>query len=836
MLSAMDPFDLRRWPLFVSAGGSTAEPAIIDQVVIDSRRIASPSALFVALPGDRQDGHHYLPHAVAAGARYAIVNKAWIPPTDLSGVTLLRVDNTLTALQQIAAAYRSGCSAQRIAITGSRGKTMLKDLLATLVASCRRTYASPESFNSQIGVALSLLGMSQQDSVAIIEAGVSYPDEMASLEAMIAPQHVIITTIEAQHLATMGSLDTIANEKLSLAAHLSDGWLLAPRHPSLLKLTPKLPRQTTWWDTDEESLPVVKRQQGTSGLAYQLTFPDGTHTTGTLPHGAPYHLDLITIAVKAAWRLGVPSDAIATTLASYHIETMRTEVWHCSQGTTVLNSSYSADPQSVDVALHRLHDTKPAGRRTFLFGGLRRHHRFADKDLQRIGQAIVASSIDAVALYGSQNLEPLTAEIRQHKPSLTVVSYETLSSALEALAPHAKAQDTLLIQGPHKHPLHDVIEAFGDDISPNICTINLAAIASNIAALRSRIGHHNRLMVMVKALAYGTEDVRMAHFLRRCGIDILGVSFVDEAVNLKRAGVTQTLFALNALPKEARKIVQWGIEVGVSESSLIQALATEAAKHQKMIRVHLHIDTGMRRFGCRPEQALALAQQIAATPYLMLQGLMTHLTSAEQPAQDALTQAQYETLARCVQEIQDAGIAVPHVHAANSGGVIRHPFPLCNMARVGLAIFGLHNGTATQQLIDLKLAVSLTSRISGINNCQGGDTIGYGCNHTASSTTHRIAILPLGYFDGLHRQFSGKGHVLIHGRKAPMVGTICMDYMMVDISDIPEAQIGDEVLIFGHDEQGNYLAPEEFAHHVGSVAHEIISCLGPRVKRLFIYE
>lgn len=829
----MDPFDLRQWPGFVTAGGDGSNPAIIDQVVIDSRRVASPSSLFVALPGTSENGHQFVSHAAAQGIRYAIVSHSWQAIEASSSMCLLKVDSPLKALQQLAKAYRTEKSAKITAVTGSRGKTMLKDLLTAIVATTHPVIASPESFNSQIGVALSLFQISSQDRMAIIEAGVSRPNEMASLAAMIKPDHVIITNIGSEHISGLGSIEAILHEKLQLAADLPpQGWLLAPNQVAIHSAL----QSRYQWRDPHPSLPHAVPLPGSNGLSYRLTFPDRSYLEHRIEQTAAYYLDLVNIAAKAAWLLEIPSNQIAQALQTYRFETMRTEVWPCSQGATLINSSYSADPQSVDIALQRLREASPQGRKIFVFGGLRSSRRFLQSDLKRVGQAIRSCGVDMLTLYGEQDLSPLVEELEKMATHPQIDHFVTLDQALTSLSAQSHPSDYILLKGPHKAPLRQIVESFGDDIASNICTINLVAVSHNIDALRQRLPPDTRLMVMVKALAYGTQDIRMAKFLKGCRIDILGVSFVDEAINLRRAGVTQTVFALNAVPSEVHQIVRWNIEVGVSEDGLINALATEAARQQAVVRTHLHVDTGMGRFGCRPEDALVFAKKIVEHPNLVLEGIMTHLACSESPNKDAFTQQQYKTFLQTIHALKAHGISPSYIHAANSGAVIRHHFAECNMARIGLAIFGLHGSEVTRDAIDLKLALSLTSRIVGINQCRQGETIGYGRSYTTTRAEERIAILPLGYFDGLHRQFSGKGHVLIRGRKAVMVGNICMDYMMVDVTDIPDAMIGDEVLIFGHDEQGNYVAPEEFAADVGSVAHEIISCLGPRIKRLFIYE
>jgi alanine racemase/UDP-N-acetylmuramoyl-tripeptide--D-alanyl-D-alanine ligase len=287
---------------------------------------------------------------------------------------------------------------------------------------------------------------------------------------------------------------------------------------------------------------------------------------------------------------------------------------------------------------------------------------------------------------------------------------------------------------------------------------------------------------------------------------------------------------------EIEIVVKWDLEIAVSDQLQIETAAAEALLQKKKVKVHLHVDTGMGRFGCRPEEALSLAKAIQQHPSLIFEGIMTHFSCADDPTQDAFTISQTERFDLVIAELNDHGITPLWHHAANSSGCIRFNFKQYNMVRIGLAVYGLHSSEASQQAMELRLAHSLISRIVGINHCMKGDSISYGRRYCVERDHQKVAILPIGYFDGLHRNYSGKGVVIIRGRKAPMIGNICMDFMMIDVSDIPNAATGDPVLIFGEDEYGHFLSPEELANSGDSIVHELVTCLGPRIQRLFVYE
>ncbi|MBA3958415.1 MAG: bifunctional UDP-N-acetylmuramoyl-tripeptide:D-alanyl-D-alanine ligase/alanine racemase [Parachlamydiaceae bacterium] len=835
----MDTFDLRQWPEFSAAGGNSSAPAWIDHVAIDSRRIHSTKTLFVALPGEHVDGHQFIAQAAQAGAHYILARSDWQPSHHISNATILRVENPLKALQEIAHIYRKQLSAKFVVIAGSYGKTMVKDLLQSLLETKKRVAASPESFNSQIGVALSIFTVKKEHDIALIEAGISEKGEMERLMHMISPDHTIVTHVGKKHMATLGNFETIANEIMHAANCIkSDQWVIVPHQFDLIEQLGRIRATPYYWSHRYFNLPMALEvtNSASAHLPYRLEFPDGSFFVNKTTSGFYYFLDLINITTKAAWLLGAREEGIRKVLSRYVAEPMRTEIWRSPIGTTFINDIYSSDPQSVERSLRYLDQTTLKGRKIFVFEGLRGPQENSENNYQRIGQMICSSNVDILLLVGKHPFEPILAETKNHSRSIDTIFCSNHQHAIAHLLNIVRQDDVVLIKGTKKEPLDELTEAFNDSICTNQCLINLAAIEANIVTLRKKLPPETRMLVMVKALAYGTNDIRMSHFLATCGVDILGVSYVDEAVALKRAGISQAIFVINAAMYEASKVVKWDLEVGVSEKEFIVALAEEAAQHNKQINVHLHVDTGMSRFGCRSEEALELAQLISSLPSLNLEGIMTHFACADDPTQDAFTKKQARAFDKVISKIRAAGITLKWCHAANSSAAMRFHFPTYNMVRIGLAVYGLYPSEATKAALELRLAISLVSRIVGINSCQAGETISYGRSYTVSKEQQRIAVLPIGYFDGLHRNYSGRGSVIVRGKKAPMVGKICMDFMMVDITEISNAEIGDSVLIFGENEYGEYISPEELAHSGDSIIYELITCLGPRIQRIFIYE
>lgn len=806
----MDTFDLKKWNGFIDAGGDPSQSSLIDQIAIDSRRIYSPQSLFVALKGSYQDGHQFVERS---GAKFALVEKDW---KGSKGPHLLRVDDPLSAFQEIVCDYRKQLSGNVIAIIGSYGKTMVKDLLHHLLQGTFSVSSSPESFNSQIGVPMSLLQAKAEHEQVIIEAAFSFPGEMDRLHRMISPTHTILTHVGKKHMHTIGSREVIAQEMQKLYPLSASNWALLPQDPVLT------PHDTTFrWDHPSADLPHAESPEEADTI--QLRFPNGRSYPVQRPAGMSYFSDLLNIGVKAAYLLGVEPEMIIDRLQTYIPEPMRTEIWKNQSGTTFVNEPYCGDPQSLDCSLKHFDYHAPKGRKTLLFGGIKSEE---PSTYSRIGEAIARSNPDAVLL--TVTSPKLESVLQKNSPNTKILRFPSPESALKNYSKEMRPEDILIIKGKRKLPFDKLTQTVQGSIFSNQCHINLAAVASNLKLIRSQLPEGTEVMVMVKAMAYGTQDALIAKFLKGDKVKRLGVSYVDEGISLRREGVDQKIFVLNAAPFEAEKVVEWDFEIAVSDEKSIMHIADAAQRQEKKAKVHLHIDTGMSRLGCRPEEAVALAEIISRHPHLKLEGVMTHFACSDDPSQDSFTLKQSSVFDEVISAIESAGIPIPFKHACNSQATLRLKFPQYNMVRIGMALYGLCPGGT--------LALSLTSRIVGINHCLKGETISYGRSYTVQRDNERIAVIPIGYYDGLHLNYSGKGEVMIHGIKAPMVGQICMDYMMVDITHIPEANIGDPVLIFGEDSEGHVLSPEELAQKGGSSVYELITCLGPRIQRVFIHE
>ena len=347
-------------------------------------------------------------------------------------------------------------------------------------------------------------------------------------------------------------------------------------------------------------------------------------------------------------------------------------------------------------------------------------------------------------------------------------------------------------------------------------SIDSQAIKANVTTIREHLPLDTKILAMIKANGYGTDMVQMAKLLQTCNIDCFGVAKLEEALKLREANITSEIFLFYPHPTDAKEIVENRLTACISDRGMAEALAESGPA-----TVHLHIDTGMKRVGCPYSEAIELAK----LPNLQLDGIFTHFAAAEDPLEDSFTLRQVHLFDQLLEKLEKQ----PRWrHAANSAGVARFCLPQYNMVRTGLALFGAYSSPEVASALPLKPALSLTSTILGIHHCKKGDSVGYGRTFTANKTC-KIATVPLGYYDGIHRLYSNQGTLRIHNKMAPIVGTISMDALTVDVTGIPEAKPGDTVTFF--DDQ---LPPESLATSGKTIMHELMTCIGPRIPRAFV--
>lgn len=798
----------------------------------DSRRV-QPGAAFFALGGERTDGHRFVAEAVVNGAVVAIVASATDAPLP-DEAPLLAVDSPLAALQRLAGWHRRECIGRVVAITGSNGKTIVKDALAGLVGD-RSVAASPGSFNSQLGVPLAILDAEPGVDLGIFEAGLSRPGEMERHRAMLAPDCGVLTNIGLAHVASVGSRQALAREKMKLFAELPErGWLLLPAEEPLVEEDARALPCPVYRLGDADRLPVISsRRPAPGGLLLDLAFPDDRSFGLEIHTRSPELVEDLLIAASAAHLLGVDAAAIADGLDGYRPQPTRMEIWRSADGVTFVNDACSSDPTAVEAALRTTAaNSTDGGRRIFVFGGMRELGELDRTEHAHVGTLAGEAGFGQICLVGDRDFEAFESGYLATAPEGEVVRVTDVSALGRHLSNSVRWGDTVLFKGPRGTGLGQAARNISGSLAQRCLWIDLGAIEENIARIRRHCGTGVRILAMAKALAYGTQLAQLAYWMSKVGIHDVGVSSATEGIQIRKQGIGQRIYVFLVDRDDVPSLVRHRLIPVIYSATLARHLVDQLAGAKTRLEAHLKVDTGMHRLGVAPDEAVSVARRLRDSGVVELTGVLTHFAGAEDPGEDETTLEQIRVFDEVVARLADAGFDHLTVHASNTAGTARFPQAHYDMVRVGLGLYGLYPSAAVEAALPLHLAVAATSRVSEINVYEPGERVGYlGTFRTRERT--RLGVVPFGYADGLPRRTSNGGAVLVEGQPAPVVGAVSMDQLLIDLTRIPDADTGSEVLLFGS-RGGHTLRPEETALSSGMIPHELLVGLGSRVERVFV--
>lgn len=801
--------------------GSPAD-APIRGASTDSRRVR-PGDVYVALSGRHVDGHAFVAPALAAGAAVAVVRRGWAGEGPR-----IEVDSPLLALQRLAAWHRAHAVREVVAITGSNGKTIVKDALTAILSTRWRVAASPGSWNSQVGVPLAVLAAPEGTEIGVFEAGVSAPGEMAPIERILRPDYGVLVNVGLAHIAAFGAREATAREKMGLFRGVSR-WVVLPADP----LVDALPLPCRRVHPGAEPPRVVEREHTPSGTRLTVEFATERLRIPVRTRAAPLVYDL-EVAMTAATLLGVSPSEIATALQDYSFGPTRMETWRTPDGVTIVNDAASADPLSVQAALDAVASSPEArGKRIFVFGGMR---ELGERDAQEhavIGRVAAERGFTHLLLLPHPSLRHTADAWRAVHPDAPVLEVPGVDALRDAVRGLAEPGDTLLVKGPRNEGLAAAAREIWESMSPKRFLVDLGAIRENIARFRAVCGGVSILAVL-KAWAYGTELARVASSLQESGVDWIGVSAADEGALVRRAGVHLPILVMLMDIEEVDKAVRYHLTPVVYSLPFARALVDALRAMNATIDVHLEIDTGMGRLGVSPAEALATARLLRASGVTRLTGVMTHLSSADDAGADDHTRTQLSRFDEAVAAIRAEGDTPLVVHASATSGAVRFPEARYDMVRLGVGLYGIYPSPDVARAIELQLAVAFVSRIAQVANWPRGQRVGYNGTYVVEAESQRVGIVEAGYNDGVPWRLSNVGEVVVHGVRARVLGRVSMDSMAIDLSGVPNAEVGDEVLLFGsHD--GQVLRPEEVAQRAGTIAYELLVKVDSRrVQRVFV--
>lgn len=797
---------------------------LVEHLLYDSRQLSFPgSGIFFALSGLRHDGHDFLEQVYADGVRHFIVSKV-VALDRLPEANVLLVPDTKKALHALAGFHRRQFNPLLVGITGSNGKTIVKEWLFQLLQEDYAVMRSPRSFNSQVGVPVSVWQLSEEHQVALIEAGISKMGEMTALAEIIRPKAGIFTNLGEAHQAGFPSDEVKLGEKLRLfetadwIIYNADDERVATAIQSLGK------HSFTWARTREADLSVrACRQLGWRTLV-EASFR-GKEIVLTVPFVDRASVDNAIHCWAFLLYLGLPQERIASRMENLKPVAMRLEMKAGTNGCRIINDAYNFDITSLHLALHFLEQHAEGLNRTIIISDMLQGGGEPEAIYSRIAALLAEHQISRVIGVGAeiQRLHRfLSAETRQH-------FYPDTEALLRDIPAISFDREIILIKGARSFGLERVAENLSRQAHQTMLEINLNALAHNLRVYQQLLRPETRTMVMVKAAAYGTGSREVARLLEFDRVDYLCVAYGDEGVELRQAGVQTPILVLNPEPASFDQLIRYRLEPKVYSLEQINALVAYTSQQGVAVPVHISIDTGMHRLGFDRHELAELFDFLRRHPQVEVKSVFSHLAASEDPAHDAFTQEQYRRFCAAYAQMVEVLGYRPLRHLLNSNGISRFPQYQMDMVRLGIGLYGMD----ASQVVQRKLQVVLTLRatISQVKDVSVGESIGYG-RRARVEKPMRIATISIGYADGLPRKAgNGRFAVRINGQLAPILGSVCMDMCMVDVTEIPDARAGDTVFIFGENPNVELLA--EAAE---TIPYEIFTGVSPRVKRVYVQQ
>ena len=753
------------------------------EVTTDSRSVFSSSeVVFAAINGKNHDGHNYIARMLTRGVRAFIVERE----VELAeGCGMVVVDSTIEALQRLAAYHRRNFRGTVVGITGSNGKTIVKEWAARSMPDAVRSFASPKSYNSQLGVALSLLMIDGEEQVAFIEAGISEPNEMERLEEMIAPDIVVITSIGDAHSANFRNDEHKIEEKLKLASRANtiiySGEYRELKRQILAKYADRELIDSSFEDVED----VLE-------LNDALTV-DACHVSA-LMRKLGYSIDDAIFSANVAMRL---------------------ELKEGIDDSMLIDDTYNSDINSVIVALNTLYQQSMGKRKVAVISDIRQSGIPREELYGRIAEAVKKAEVDHLIGVG----ENITASAYLFDKNASF--YLNTDELIENFQRERWAKSVILVKGSRDSRFERLTRLLERKTHTTTLEVDLAAMKKNINYFRSFMPQHHPVVAMVKAWSYGTGDVDVARMLQHEGIKYLAVAFADEGVALRSKGITMPIVVLNADHDSFDVMIAHDLEPEIYSFRSLDEFRHAAHRAERThYPIHIKLDTGMHRLGFMDDEIDILGRAIHLDNTLNVASIFSHLSCADITRQQI---AKFDYMSAQLTEWLDYK---PLRHIANSAAIARFKEAAFDMCRLGLGMYGF----GYQHTPELIPVATLSTRIVQIKALRKGESIGYG-RATILSRDSIIATIPVGYADGLDRHLgNGRWSVIVAGKRAPIIGRVCMDSAMIDITDIEGVAVGDKVVIFGN-EAGSTL--EDMARVLDTISYEIMTSISARVKRIY---
>ena len=809
--------------------------AQIGWLLTDSRSLCFPEeTLFFALKSTRNDGHRYIEDLYRRGVRNFVVEAKGIAEycpngsvTAMADANFLIVPSPLAALQRLAERHRDEFNIPIVGITGSNGKTMVKEWLYQLLLPSQKIVRSPRSYNSQIGVPLSVWLLNEQTEIGIFEAGISQPGEMMALRDIIQPTIGVLTSLGSAHQENFRSMEEKCLEKLELM-HDTEAMVYCSDNDIVSRCIRRMQykgEKIAWSQCDEQVALFVKRIEN-KGQSARITYIwQGEENTYSIPFiDEAYIEDTITCAAVVL-RLGLTPGQLADRMPKLEPVAMRLEVKEGQRGCLLINDSYNSDVNSLDIALDFMQRRESAGSltKTLILSDIFQTGTTPDKLYAQVSDLAVKRGINKFIGIGPELSAQADRIQIADKQFFADVNHFLSSDAFAALH-----HELILLKGARPFGFDQITEQLEQKVHETILEVNLNAVVENLNYYRSFLKPETKMVCMIKADGYGAGAVEIARTLQDHRVDYLAVAVADEGVTLRKAGITANIMIMNPEMTAFKTMFDYDLEPEVYSFRLLDALI-KAARKEGITGwpVHIKLDTGMHRLGFDPVDDMdELIDRLKHQNAVIPRSVFSHFVGSDSDDFDAFSAQQFALFEEGSSKLQSAFSHKILRHIDNSAGIEHFPERQLDMCRLGLGLYGIDS----RDNRILNTVSTLKTTILQMHHVPAGETVGYSRKGKLDRDSV-IAAIPIGYADGLNRHLGNRhGYCLVNGQKAEYVGNICMDVAMIDVTDIP-CQEGDQVEIFGE-----HLPVTVLSDAIDTIPYEVLTGVSNRVKRVYFQD
>lgn len=791
---------------------------MIRNIAYDSRIIYSTkNTAFIAINTHKNSGEKFIESAIDRGIG-VIISEHYDP--EYNNVTWIIVENSVDFLQKLAKYHFENSHLQSIGITGSNGKTILKEWLYQCLWNEFPTVKSPKSFNSQIGLPLSLLQINSNHKLGIFEVGISKPDEMEKLEHIFHPQIGLLTHIGTAHAANFSSEEQLIDEKIRLFKD-SEVIIYNGDNSSVDQKIKKSysGRKLISYGFKKENNVFIKNNISRDEniiveyFGEEISFPAHQRDEATLTNA----MALITVLKE----LNIENKKIVEKINLLKAVEMRLESIEGIKGNIIINDSFNLDLDSLKTALQFLKEYNKS-KKSLVLTDIVGVNVNSQELYEEVSELVNEQRFDSVFLIGD--------EISKFSELLKAKTYTFIDTKELIESKHLTEIENqiILLKGARKfeiEKLKDILELRKHD---TVLEVNLNAILHNINYHKSLLKPGTKMMAMVKANAYGLGSFEVSEFLQHHHIDYLGVAYVDEGVELRKKGITTPIIVMNPEQHSYQTIIEYDLEPEIYSFRVLELFyeAVQKSGYDKKYPIHIKLETGMHRLGFKDFELDQLSETLSGKN-LKVQSMFSHLSSSDMPEERTFTLKQFEVFERNSSYLIEKLAYTPIRHILNSSGITSYSDHQYDMVRIGIGMLGESSDNEIQK--QLQSVVSFKTVISQISMVEGGESVGYSRRYKADHLT-RIATVPVGYADGIPRLIGNQvGSLGVNKTLAPIVGNICMDMMMINVDNIPNVKEGDTVTVFNAKP-----SLKEFAGYCKTITYEVLTSISPRVKRIYI--